>query len=304
MADRLRTLALKPKRMIVMGAPLPVSISTVLICGVGPSGAATLAGPDRAWLPLDFDDVRSRKGLASGERLTEAALFVRDLFCRMSFMALRMIVVPSASTGRKAITSRGFGSLPCSLRRIAPGDEELGEGRGGDARSADRLRDHPSGTADLYRAPVDLLKADGGRILSRGRCTRRSSTAIAILWRWLSTVRAKTCSERSQDRSRHPRLRPNWRAFLDATVGDDERFLRFRLREESASRCEQARTLTRSKPRSRRCWRLRADPGRQAQYGRSWVMRTIESFRLRDDATRAAHKRALSRLFIEETRAP
>ena len=49
---------------------------------------------------------------------------------------------------------------------------------------------------------------------------------------------------------------------------------------------------------------LRADPGRQAQYSRPWVTRTIESFRRRDDATREAHKRALSRLFIEETRAP
>ena len=37
MADRLRTLAVQPKRMIVMGRLWPVSISTVGICGVGPT---------------------------------------------------------------------------------------------------------------------------------------------------------------------------------------------------------------------------------------------------------------------------
>jgi hypothetical protein len=44
---------------------------------------------------------------------------------------------------------------------------------------------------------------------------------------------------------------------------------------------------------------LRADPIRQAQYNRSWILRTIASFRNRDNALRADHQRALSRLFTE-----
>ena len=95
----------------------------------------------------------------------------------------------------------------------------------------------------------------------------------------------------------------NWRAFLDAAVGDDEGFfipltrgIGVAVRSGAHPNEIEATVAT--------LLALRADPGRQAQYGRPWVTRTIESFRLRDYATREAHKRALSRLFIEETRAP
>ena len=95
----------------------------------------------------------------------------------------------------------------------------------------------------------------------------------------------------------------NWQALLNATVGDDEHFFvpltrGIGVAVRAGARPDEIEATVAT------LLALRADPGRQAQYGRPWVMRTIESFRLRDDATRAAHKRALSRLFIEETRAP
>jgi hypothetical protein len=109
-----------------------------------------------------------------------------------------------------------------------------------------------------------------------------------------------TASEAKIDRAIRGR---DWRALLDATVGDDEHFFVPLTRgigvavRAGANPDEIEATVA-------TLLALHADPGRQAQYSRPWVTRTIESFRLRDDATRAAHKRALSRLFIEETRAP
>jgi hypothetical protein len=95
----------------------------------------------------------------------------------------------------------------------------------------------------------------------------------------------------------------NWRALLDVTVGGDEDFfvpltrgIGVAVRSGAHPNEIEATVAT--------LLALRADPGRQAQYGRPWVMRTIDSFRLRDDVMRGAHKRALSRLFIEATPAP
>ena len=176
-----------------------------------------------------------------------------------------MIAVPSASTGRRGdniARLRLFAALASAASH--QDDEGLGEGRGGDARSADRLRDHPSGSANLYRATG--LRGSSGRgrpdrekgwrIPSRGRCTR-ILPAIGTLWRW-SSISSRPSLRRSKPRSitSPAAAAHNWRAFLDATVGDDEGFLRFPLREESAPPCERARIPTRSKPRSRRCWRL------------------------------------------------
>jgi len=102
MAERLRALALKPRRMIVMGAPLPsLDLSLPHRRTWREQSVATLAAPPRWWLPIDLDDAVVPKGLGSAERLTEAALFVRDQLLPDEFYGARMIVVPSASTGRK-----------------------------------------------------------------------------------------------------------------------------------------------------------------------------------------------------------
>ena len=79
MAERLRALALKPRRMIVMGVPLPgLDLSLPHRRTRSEQSVPTLAAPRRWWLPIDLDVVVVPKGLGSAERLTQAALFVRD----------------------------------------------------------------------------------------------------------------------------------------------------------------------------------------------------------------------------------
>ena len=117
-------------------ADRPVSISAIIIAALGRQPAtATLCGPDRAWLPLDFDDVTVPAGLGHGERLVEAALFVRDHLLPDEFHGVRMIAVPSASTGRQGDSIarlRLFAALdrPHPLRAM----KDWAKGRGGDAR--------------------------------------------------------------------------------------------------------------------------------------------------------------------------
>ena len=96
----------------------------------------------------------------------------------------------------------------------------------------------------------------------------------------------------------------NWRALLDATLGDSEGYFIPLTRaigvavRAGAHTDEIEATVT-------TMLALRADPGRQARYGRPWVVSTIESFRMRDQEIRAAHQHALSSLFIDEgTHAP
>ena len=54
---------------------------------------------DRRWLVLDCDDVIVPAGLGRAERLVDAALYVREHVLPPEFRDVRMIAIPSASTG-------------------------------------------------------------------------------------------------------------------------------------------------------------------------------------------------------------
>ena len=300
MAERLRALALKPRRMIVMGAPLPsLDLSLPHRRTWREQSVATLAAPPRWWLPIDLDDAVVPKGLGSAERLTEAALFVRDQLLPDEFYGARMIVVPSASTGRK-------GDSTARLRLFA---------LLASPHSLTAMKDWAKGAAATLGLPIDSAPIQAGQPIYTARPIFEGmedpvpralhaqvldgdhDTVALVVDQFALTLAA---SEAKIDRAVRGR---NWRALLDATVGGDEDFfvpltrgIGVAVRSGAHPNEIEATVAT--------LLALRADPGRQAQYGRSWVTRTIESFRRRDDVTRAAHKRALSRLFIEETRAP
>jgi hypothetical protein len=302
MAERLRALALDPRRMIVMGAPLPgLDLSRHHRRLWAEPRMAMLGAPVRAWLPIDLDDVVVPKGLGRAERLAEAALFVRDRLLPDEFHGARMIVVPSASTGRKgdcAARLRLFVALasPHPLRA---------------------MKNWAKGAAATLELPIDSAPIQAGQPVYTGRPIFEGvddpvpralhaqvldgdrDVVALVVDRFTPKLAA---IETKIDRVIRG-CGPNWRALLDATVGDDGFFfvpltrgIGVAVRAGAHSDEIEATVTT--------LLALRADPGRQAQYGRPWVVRTIESFRLRDYATRAAHKHALSRLFIEETRAP
>jgi hypothetical protein len=302
MAERLRALALDPRRMIVMGAPLPgLDLSRWHRRLWAEPRMATLGAPIRSWLPIDLDDVPVPKGLGAAERLAEAALFVRDRLLPHEFHGARMIVVPSASTGRKGERTarlRLFVALasPHPLRTMKdwakgaaatlelPIDSSLIQA----GQPIYTGRPIFEGVDDPVPRPLHAQVLDGDRDIVALVVDRFAPKLAAIEARIDRAVRG--CG-------------PNWRALLDITVGDDGFFFVPLTRgigvavRAGAHFDEIEATVT-------TLLALRADPGRQAQYGRPWVMRTIESFYLRDHATREAHQRALSRLFIEETRAP
>jgi hypothetical protein len=300
MAERLRALALKPRHMIVMGAPLPsLDLSCPHRRTWSEQSVPTLAAPLRWWLPIDLDDVAVPKGLGSAERLTEAGLFVRDHLLPDEFHGARMIVVPSASTGRKGDSTarlRLFALLasPHSLRA---------------------MKNWAKGAAATLGVPIDSAPIQAGQPIYTGRPIFEGmedpvppalhaqaldgdhDTVALVVDQFALTLAA---SEAKIDRAARGR---NWRALLDATVGDDEHFF------DPLTRGIGAAVRAGANPDEIEATvatllALRTDPSRQAQYSRPWVTRTIESFRRRDDATREAHKRALSRLFIEETRTP
>ena len=101
MAIRLRALALQPRRMVIMGSPRrELDLVRAHRRLWADAEKATLTGPARAWLPLDFDDVAVPKGLGRGEQLVKAALFVRGLLPE-EFRNVRMVAVPTASSGRQ-----------------------------------------------------------------------------------------------------------------------------------------------------------------------------------------------------------
>ena len=316
MADRLRTLAVQPKRMIVMGAPLAgLDLNGRHLRRWANAETATLTGPDRAWLPLDFDDVRVPKGLGADKKLAGAALFVRDSLLPDEFRGVRMIAVPSASTGRRGdniARLRLFVALGSAASH--QDDEGLDEGRGVDTRSADRLAIIQTGQPIYTGRPVFVrsVRTVEGQDRREGvedpvpRALHAVTSCLATgtQWRWSSTGslpswrRSKPRSITSPVRAAQTGARFSMRRlamtrdfFIPLTRG-----IGVAVRA-GAHADEIEATVT-------AILALRADFGRRARYGRSWILSTIESFRSRDDATRAAHKRALSRLFFEETRAP
>jgi hypothetical protein len=298
MAERLKALALQPSRMIVMGEPIPgLDLRHPHRRRWAGAGTATLCGPDRAWLPLDFDDVPMPKGLGRAERLAEAALFVRDRLLPEEFRDARMVAAPTAGTGRKGDSIarlRLFVALdrPHALAAMkawangAPVALELPIDSsviqvGQPVYTARPVFD---GVTDPVPRGLHALVLDGDRDVVRLAVDRFAPKVAAIEARVARIARA--CGS-------------NWRKLLDDTLGGDEGFFVPLTRavgvavRAGAAPAEIQEVVAALLAR-------RADAGRRAQYGPSWIDGTIRSFERRDAVTRTACKRALSRLFLNE----
>ena len=95
-----RLLAAQPRKCILMGAPVAgLDLTRVHRRRWANPNDATLRAVDRSWVPLDFDDVIVPAGLERGDRLADAALHVREHALPPEFRGVRMIAIPSASTG-------------------------------------------------------------------------------------------------------------------------------------------------------------------------------------------------------------
>jgi hypothetical protein len=100
MAARLQLLATASRRCLVMGAPIDgLDLSRPQRRLWADPKIATLRALDRSWMPLDCDDGIVPAGYDGGDRLVDAALFVRECVLPPEFRGVRMIAIPSASTG-------------------------------------------------------------------------------------------------------------------------------------------------------------------------------------------------------------
>ena len=100
MAARLWSLAAQPSKCVVIGAPVVgLDLRAVHRRRWADPKDATLRALDLRWLPLDIDDATVPAGLERADRLLEAALYVRDHLAPPEFRGVRMIAIPSASTG-------------------------------------------------------------------------------------------------------------------------------------------------------------------------------------------------------------
>lgn len=299
MAERLRGLALQPKKMIVMGSPvagldLRQMHRRLSAAAQVDAGTATLCGPDRLWIPIDLDDVSVPFPFGRGSRLVEAATFVRDNLLPPEFHGVRMIAVPSASTGRK-------GDTVARLRLFAAFDR---------AHPLKSLKDWAKGAAATLDLPIDSSPVQAGHPTYTGRpvfedvgdpvphalhatilAGNRDFVALEVdrFAPKLAAIEAKV------DRVAHA-CGSNWRGLLNSMVGGDEGFCipltrGIGVAVRAGAAADEIHAVVAS------LLAARADPGRRRQYGRSWVQQAIDSFRRRDDATRAATQHAWSQLF-------
>jgi hypothetical protein len=299
MARRLQGLALQPSRMIVMGAPVasldPAKRQRRL--WANSAVAATLWAPDRAWLPLDLDDVVVPQSLGRPERLREAARFIRDRLLTDEFRGARMIVTATAGSGRrgdKVARLRVFAALSRTHPIAA-------------------LRGWAKGAAATLDLPIDIAVIQAGQpiytprpvfdgvvdpvpielhafILDGDRDTvdlnaDRFAPKLAAIDAKIERVN-RACGS-------------DWTKLLDLTVGGDEGF--FIPLTRSIGVAVRARAPAGEiQAAVARVLAERADADRQKRYGAAWVRHAIDSFTTRDNATRAAAARAHARLFSEQ----
>ena len=295
MAERLRALALQPRRMIVMGSPIDgLNLREAHRRRWADPDTATLCALARSWLPLDIDGVAVPKGLGRAKRLEAAAVYVRDNLLPEEFAGVRMIVTPTASTGRKGddiARFRFFVALDqahplATMKQWAraaagvldlPLDSSVIQG----GQPVYTPRPIFEGVEDTVPRALHAIILDGDRDLAPLVVDRFAVGLAKIEAKIEQAVRA---------------CRRDWRALMDETIGGEESFfipltrsIGFAVRA-GATAAEIETTVT-------TLITLRADADRRAQYDRSWIARTIASFQNRDDVLRADHKRTLSQIF-------
>jgi hypothetical protein len=297
MADRLRALALQPGRMIVMGAPasgLDLRCEQRRWSAESRGEAATLRAAERAWLPLDFDDVAVPQGLGRAERMADAALHVRDTRLPEEFRNVRVIAVPSARTGM-------VGDDTARVRLFVALDRRLPLASlntwAKDARAYLDLSLDPrvvQAGQPIYTArPLfEGMEDPVPRSLHATILAGDTDTVSLVVDRFKEKVAVIEASVARSAAS----CGGDWKRLLDATVGGPAGFfepptrgigLAVRVGAPAAEVEVAVGALLME----------RADKQRQRAYGSDWVRRSIRSFRAKDVAKRAAYQREFARIF-------
>jgi hypothetical protein len=296
MAERLQWLAHRPRRMIVMGHPVAgIDLAKAHRRLSRDPAEATLMTTPKAWLPIDVDGVRVPAGLGRGDRLVDAAVFIRDHYLTPEFHGARLIVTPTARTGM-------VGDDVARLRLFAA-----------------LSRPHPILTLNAWtkgaRIALDLPLDPAGVHPSQPNYTGRplfdgvddpvprhllavildGDRDLVDLGVDRFTVQVRQVEARVKQLAHA--CGTNWRALLDAGVGDETGFyapLTKGLGIAALAGADHAEVQAVVK----RLLAERANPGRQRQYGHAWVESTLANFEKRDGRVRAEIARVGSRLFL------
>jgi hypothetical protein len=286
MTARLRSLAAQPRKCIVMGSPVDgLDLSAVHRRRWADPKDATLHAVDRRWLPLDCDDVTVPAGLGRAARLAEAALYVREQLAPPEFRGVRMITIPSASTGLQGDGIARF-KLFVILDRAWP---------------LETLKDWVTGARVCDALPVDPAVVQAGQPLYTARPPFMNmadpvpaSCRVVILPGSTDTVPlvadryvAKAIKIRARVKAAASTCGRNWKQLLALTVGGDTGFFEPLTRGIGAA-ARAGASASEIEGFVAALLAQRADPGRKRQYGAAWVRRSLRSFRRRDDAARAA----------------
>lgn len=104
MAAMARSLAGRAWDMIVIGAPAPgldLARPQFRHWARPDTKENTLMAVPRAWVPVDCDDVTVPEGLGAGDRMPEAAEYVRDTKLPPEFGGVECVVTATSNSGMK-----------------------------------------------------------------------------------------------------------------------------------------------------------------------------------------------------------
>ena len=286
MAARLWPLAMQPRKCVLMGAPVAgLDLSAVHRRRWADPKDATLRAVDRSWIVLDCDDVIVPAGLGRADRLADAALYVRDRLAPPEFRDVRMIAIPSASTGLQGDAIARL-KLFAALDRAWPLETLRAWVMG--ARVCDALPLDPAvvqAGQPVYTArPVFIGMNDPVPASCRAIILPGSADTVSLI---VDRYVAKTVAIRARVKGAATACGRNWKQLLALTVGGDTGFFE-PLSKGIGAAVRAGASAIEIEGFVAALLAQRADPGRRRQYGQAWVSRSIRSFHRRDAAARAA----------------
>ena len=305
MAEVLRDLAGRADRMILMGRPRPgllLDRPQLRRWAAADPSTNTLEAVDRQWLPIDIDDVAVPSPLGRGDRLDDAARYVRDKVLPPEFHGIAAAATATSSSGLR-------GDTLARLRLFFELDRPL---------SLDVLRLWARG-ARAAGLPVDPTVIQAGQPIYTARpLFRRIADPVPPHLRAfglegsrgdrvsLVTDRYEAAPSRTDQAAMlvpEP-MQSDWRRYMRAAVGGPDGFFAPLTRALGVA----ARDLTDEREIiafARALVIARADPGRVAHYSEDWMRETLRRFKAADRAAEVRRKSLLSELIApRETGGP
>ena len=302
--DELAELATKPRCCIVMGAPIigiNLNRRQRRRWAVKRDRPVTMCAVGRNWLPLDIDTASVPAGLGQGERVIEAARYIRDQVLPQEFHNITCLATPTARSGLLGAEIANL-RLFFALRSLIP---------------LERLRDWTLG-AQTCGLPIDPAVVQTAQPIytSRPRFAYMSDPVPASLHAVLlsgsagdvvhldldryasQTADIRVRVRSAEQRARAGSIETGWKEFLKQTVGGPGSFFLPLSRGLGlAARSPASREEIIAFVRALMAEYAAYDPGRRARYNDAWVASTVDSFRRSDQHIEDRIKRLRARLY-------